>query len=135
MVFMYLNTDSFTINKNKLEIECRDNLIIVMFISKNCSTCTKNKIIFEKMYKYFPSLSFGICNIDVNQNLLKIMKDLEIPIEAVPTYALFKFGIFQRFLNIIVPDRDSIEKNLTYELTLKKPSFSRKTKYLTLSEI
>lgn len=130
---MYLTYKDFNINKSLLQIDCKDSLIVVMFLSKTCLNCVKSKKEFDKLPQRFPNISFALCLVDADRQMLDLMALNQI--QTVPYYALFKFGIFNRTLEINYPTADQIYNSLKNELNTKYYSMPKQCKYLSISNI
>ena len=137
MAFMYLTYNDFAQNRSQLQIRCKDNLIIVMFTSNTCPKCKSYKKNFEKLNSIFPEISLAYCSIDYpNGKVLELLQKINININYVPTFALFKLGIFNRILNISQPSGSEVQKALKDELSHKfKPYNSVSHGYLPLIAI
>lgn len=131
MVLMFLKSQDFNIKKNRVQLDCRDNIVLVFFKSKNCDTCKNAKVIYDTLPENFPDITFAICNVDNDDKILEILKLLDIT--AVPSYALFKIGVFERLIGLIIPDKFELELAVRNEL--KEPYVIRSNNYLKLYEI
>lgn len=136
-MFMYLSQNNFNINKNKMEVETVDSLVIVCILSTTCRACKHVRESLEDIHDSFQDVKFAIINIDKNHDLLEKFNSVNINVSHTPTYLLFKLGIFERVLDIKILSRDSLKQTLKYELNfdriIAKPN--NLDKYLKLHEI
>lgn len=117
-MFMYLNHKNFNINKDHLELESRDNIVVVCIISKNCKFCSITTDTLSEFADIYKNVNFAIVNIDIQCQLVDTLKNCGISITKVPTFLLFKIGIFERELNFCntIITKESFRKELLYEL-------------------
>lgn len=138
-MFMYLSSKDFNINKERLEIlENRDPSIIICFLSSKCHTCKMNKPLLYKLPDIFPTLKFGIINVDKNREVLDIFKKSGIIIDRVPFYVLFKIGVYDRTLNLHAKlNEENIREELNYELDTNKilPNNSERRRYMLFDQL
>lgn len=136
-MFMYLSHRDFNINKGKIQVENKDNLIVLCILNTTCDACNYAKNILHEFPDFFPEINFAIVNIDKHPQLINMFKNTNIVISKTPTYMLFKFGVFSRFLNIDCISKESLRKALFFELEIDTivPKNQNCSKYLTLSEI
>lgn len=97
---LYLTEKDFNINQEKLYIEARDNIIILCVISDSCSACNGVLNSLTTLNLKFPEIVFAIINVRIHKQILDIFKMANINITTVPTFMLFKIGIFDKILNI-----------------------------------
>lgn len=103
---IYLKEDDFIINQNKLTITAKDNIIIVCLTSETCPMCTKSIENIPNINMHFPQIVFSKVSLQDNPNLIKKLKDFGIEVTRVPTFLLFKIGIFDRLINISLTIQD-----------------------------
>lgn len=103
---IYLKEDNFIFNQNKLTISTKDNIIIVCLTSDTCTMCKKNIDNIYNINLQFPQINFSIVSLQDNPNLITKFKKFGIELTRVPTFALFKIGIFDRLLNISLTIQD-----------------------------
>lgn len=133
-MLMYLSHENFNLNKQRLQIEARDSLIVVCVVSTHCPACIKlNNSIWDYI-NIFPEISFGILNIDHNPQFLNIVKSLNshIELKAVPTFLYFKLGVFERVLNINDLTTQNLKQELFFELEVFRDK--KRTNANTLTE-
>lgn len=115
---MYLSHENFNLNKQRLQIEARESLIIVCVVSTHCPTCIKLNSSIYDFVNIFPEISFGQLNIDHNPQFLNITKNSKsfIDLKAVPTFMYFKLGVFERVLNMNELTIENLKQELFFEL-------------------
>lgn len=114
---MYLTDKDFNINKGRLQLENRDNLVLVSVISSYCDACTYTKNTLHNFPDIFPSISFAYINIDKHSQFLNIAESTGLVLRRTPTFLLFKIGVFNRVLNIDEMSSERLKKELYHELS------------------
>lgn len=115
-MLMYLSYTDFNINKGRFQIENRDRMVIVIFVSNNCQACNNTRKILADLPDAFPEITFGVLNIDKHPQMFSVLKTAGITLDKVPTYMFFKLGVFDRILNTNILSKESIRKSLYFEL-------------------
>lgn len=133
---MYLSSENFNLNKQKLQIEARESLIIVCVVSTHCQACIKlNNSIYD-FVNIFPDISFGLLNIEHNTQFLSLVKNSKsnIDLTAVPTFLYFKLGVFERVLNINELNVHKFKQELFFELQAFREKNSTNARNITTLE-
>lgn len=137
-MLMYLTSKEFNLRKDVLQIETTDNIVIVCIFSKNCNACKSEKQNLQTVIKTFPEISFGQIDVNEQPEIINLLQSANLNITHVPSYLLFKLGIFQRQLYLSSLTYFEIKKELMYELDpiniIPKNSI-KKSQYKVISEL
>jgi len=113
---MYLTSKDFNLKKDVLQIQTTDNIVVVCIFSRDCNACKFEKKNLPIAINNFPEISFGQIHVDEQMKIINILKSANINITHVPSYLLFKLGIFERQLHLQSLNSIEIKKELMYEL-------------------
>ncbi|QIH04954.1 thioredoxin-like protein [Dasineura jujubifolia toursvirus 2a] len=137
IMLMFLNNRDFSINRGRLQISSRDNLIILSIFSKTCKACNYARNNLVTITDLFPTVSFAIVNLDTQPQIIELMKEINMPITHTPCYMLFKFGVYSRHLDLGMLEKSLIQNALKFELDKKNilPKTDGDSNYTNISEI
>lgn len=106
-----LSNKNFFVNKNRLEIDNKNSLSLIALISSSCPSCLKLVDVLYKSNNFPKTLHIGLANINNNANTINILKNLNIIIDRVPIFLIFKLGIFDKIV-MLNEDEEICEKNI-----------------------
>lgn len=107
-MLLFLSEDNFSVNINKLQIHFPEiKLLVVCFVSSTSSTCKESRAHINKIVEKYDEISVAITDVEKYPKVLRkypkvlrIAESTNVYINSVPKYAVFKLGVFNRFLNI-----------------------------------
>lgn len=100
-MLLFLSEDNFSVNINKLQIHFPEiKLLVVCFVSSTSSTCKESRAHINKIVEKYDEISVAIIDVEKYPKVLRIAESTNVYINSVPKYAVFKLGVFNRFLNI-----------------------------------
>ena len=87
------------------------NSIVLLFSAEWCSSCVKQKPIYEAVKKEFPNINFYLVSSDLDKLQQKVLFKLH-SIKGLPSFVLFKDGIEQNRL-IGFKTKEELELNFS----------------------
>lgn len=132
-MFIYLSHNDFSINKRRLQVENRDNILLVCITSSD-SFGVKSSL--RSIGESYPELSIAVVNIDNNLQLTQKFISADIIVQDFPIFMLFKLGVFNRIIQTDL-SKESVRKALYFELDSLdvRCTSNIRSEYLTLSDM
>lgn len=116
-MFTCFTPKDFSIEKDELQIENRKGIVIICAFVTNCNACGQAKSNLNTLPSTFPDISFGYINIDTYPEMKDLFEKMSRKtISYVPTFLLFKLGIFSKILEMNELSETSVKTALSWEL-------------------
>jgi thioredoxin-like negative regulator of GroEL len=93
---LFLSSDDFYIsddqNEKLLSSHCKQDLLLVLFYSTQCTHCQKALPVFRQLPQVVHGCTFGMINVSTNARVVHMSRATILPIQYVPLVILYVNG-------------------------------------------